>query len=58
MAAAADMPLKAPPLPPAPVVLLWDNVYIGLEGGYGQAHQSWDQNTTYASAFSVLRWIA
>jgi outer membrane immunogenic protein len=46
MAAAADMPLKAPPLPPAPVVLLWDNVYIGLEGGYGQAHQSWDQNTT------------
>jgi outer membrane immunogenic protein len=43
IAAAADMPLKAPLKAPPPVVLLWDNVYIGAEGGYGVSRQSWDQ---------------
>jgi outer membrane immunogenic protein len=33
-ASAADMPLKAPPLPPAPVAT-WTGFYIGLNGGYG-----------------------
>jgi outer membrane immunogenic protein len=40
-AVAADMPVKAPPLPPP--VMLWDAVYIGLEGGYGWGENKWGQ---------------
>lgn len=34
-ASAADMPVKAPPLPPAPAVSYWTGWYVGIEGGYG-----------------------
>jgi outer membrane immunogenic protein len=36
-AGAADMPLKAPPPPPAPAYN-WSGVYFGLHGGYGRAN--------------------
>jgi outer membrane immunogenic protein len=38
-ALAADMPLKAKALPPAPV-MSWTGFYVGVDGGYG-----WDQHT-------------
>lgn len=38
-ASAADMPLKAPPAPPAPV-WSWTGFYVGVNGGYG-----WNQST-------------
>jgi outer membrane immunogenic protein len=41
-AVAADMPVKAPP-PPPPPVMLWDAVYIGVEGGYGWGENKWGQ---------------
>jgi outer membrane immunogenic protein len=38
-ASAADMPLKAPPIP-APV-FSWTGPYIGAQGGYGWAQETW-----------------
>jgi outer membrane immunogenic protein len=45
-AMAADMPVKAPPLPP-PVIapaLTWTGVYIGVNGGY-----AWGDSSTSCS---------
>lgn len=41
-AMAADMPLKAPPLPPPviPQALAWTGVYIGVNGGYAWGHSA------------------
>jgi outer membrane immunogenic protein len=44
-AVAADMPVKAPPLPPP--VMLWDAVYVGLEGGFGWKENHWNQTATF-----------
>jgi outer membrane immunogenic protein len=41
-ASAADMPLKAPPLPIPPPIYNWSGFYIGLNGGWGQSHNCWD----------------
>jgi outer membrane immunogenic protein len=38
-ASAADMPLKAPPPPPAPVYS-WTGFYVGANGGYGWDHRT------------------
>jgi outer membrane immunogenic protein len=49
-AAAADMPLKAPPAPPpAP---LWNGFYFGINGGHGRLDATWYAPTTgfYANA--------
>ena len=46
-AVAADMPVKAPPLPPP--VMLWDAVYVGLEGGYGWKENHWNQTLTFGA---------
>jgi outer membrane immunogenic protein len=50
MAAAADMPLKAPMKAPPPVMLPWEGVYIGAEGGYGWSRQAWTQSFTSCAA--------
>lgn len=42
---AAEMPLKAPPPPPAPVSN-WTGLYIGIDGGLGWGHESWLDNNT------------
>ena len=39
-AAAADMPLKAPPLPPPPAVYDWTGIYIGGNLGGASSHQN------------------
>jgi outer membrane immunogenic protein len=51
-AVAADMPVKAPPLPPP--VMLWDAVYIGLEGGYGWKENHWTQTATFGAGVIPL----
>jgi outer membrane immunogenic protein len=43
MAADLSMPLKAPPAPPAPVYS-WTGIYLGINGGYGWAHENWMDN--------------
>ncbi len=37
-ASAADMPLKAPPLPPPAPIYNWTGLYLGIEGGGGWGH--------------------
>jgi outer membrane immunogenic protein len=37
------MPLKAPPAP-APVVATWTGLYLGINGGWGEARESWLDN--------------
>jgi outer membrane immunogenic protein len=52
-AVAADMPLKAPPPPIAPV-MMWTGFYVGLNGGY-----SWGRaNTTLFPAAPLLAFPA
>lgn len=47
-AMAADMPLKAPPAPMAPV-FSWTGLYLGINGGGGWARDNWlDDNGTPA----------
>src|SRR5689334_23678745 len=43
-ASAADlrMPTKAPAPMAAPPVQDWSGIYVGIEGGYGWGHQSFD----------------
>jgi outer membrane immunogenic protein len=53
IASAADMPVKAPPLPPAPVNS-WSGCYIGANGGY----QWGDGNANLALQPSVAAWTA
>jgi outer membrane immunogenic protein len=43
MAADMNMPLKAPPAPP-PVVATWTGLYLGINGGWGEARESWLDN--------------
>ena len=42
-ALAADLPVKAPPMPPAPV-WNWTGFYIGVNGGYSWGRSSRDLN--------------
>lgn len=44
LAAAADMPVKAP-LAPVAAPYNWTGVYLGVNGGYGWARESWVDNT-------------
>ncbi len=41
-ASAADMAVKAPPLPVVAPVYNWTGFYIGANGGWGQSHNCWD----------------
>jgi outer membrane immunogenic protein len=41
-AQAADMALKARPVPPPVVVYNWTGFYIGANGGWGSSHKCWD----------------
>ena len=41
-ALAADMPVKAPPPAPLPVIYDWSGFYIGANGGWGQSHNCVD----------------
>ena len=47
-ASAADMAVKAAPLPPAPLPLIynWSGFYIGANGGWADNHNCWDFITT------------
>jgi outer membrane immunogenic protein len=44
MAAAGDTgrPVYEPLPPPPPAAADWSGVYVGVEGGYGSSHQSFD----------------
>lgn len=50
---AADMPIKAPPILPAPVVYNWSGCYIGGHAGGGWAKSSWT-NTADTTAFGDM----
>lgn len=54
VAQAADMAVKAPPPPPAPI-LSWTGFYIGLNAGGGWAGTEWDHNhlDTCSNVFTV-----
>ena len=41
-ALAADMPMKAAPMAPLPVIYNWSGFYIGANGGWAQSHNCWD----------------
>jgi outer membrane immunogenic protein len=41
-ALAADMPMKAAPMAPLPVIYSWSGFYIGANGGWAQSHNCWD----------------
>jgi outer membrane immunogenic protein len=45
MAADMNMPLKAPPAPVAPVYS-WTGLYLGINGGWGEAREHWLDNNT------------
>jgi len=51
-ASAADMPLKAPPPPPAPVYS-WTGAYVGGNIGYSWGYTSGDLNVTTVSPFPL-----
>jgi outer membrane immunogenic protein len=53
-AQAADMPLKAPPPPPAPVYS-WTGCYIGAGGGYGMWNQDVVGLDTIAGPFTATQ---
>lgn len=57
-ATAADMPMKAPPLPPPPAVYDWSGLYVGYHTGYlwGTVHDVQDGGFTADS--DVQNWIA
>lgn len=50
---AADMAVKAPPLPPAPlpVIYNWSGFYIGANGGWGDSHSCWNFVTAAGAVF-------
>jgi outer membrane immunogenic protein len=54
VAQAADMALKAPPPPPAPI-LSWTGLYIGVNAGGGWARTEWEHNhiTDCSNGFTV-----
>jgi outer membrane immunogenic protein len=52
IASAADLPRKAPVYVPPPVAD-WSGVYVGLEGGYGWAKESFDNFNPF---FSIPSW--
>jgi outer membrane immunogenic protein len=52
-AMAADMPVKAPPLPPAPVYS-WAGFYIGANGGYGVGRDPVTMTTVSGAGFPGL----
>jgi outer membrane immunogenic protein len=39
---AADMAVKAPPLPPPPPIYSWAGFYIGANGGWGESRSCWN----------------
>ena len=49
---AADLPLKAPPAPPAPVVATWTGFYVGaaIGGGWGSRDVTYTGNDPAAAA--------
>jgi len=51
-AGAADMPVKAPPPAPLPVIYNWSGFYIGANGGWGSSHNCWDFVTLGGPVFS------
>jgi len=53
-AAAADLPLKAPPAPPPPVTPSWYGFWIGVEGGYGWGGQAINLSPNAAFAAGVV----
>jgi outer membrane immunogenic protein len=44
-AQAADMPVKAPPMAPPPVLFTWTGFYLGGNLGGAWAHRDWDDVT-------------
>ncbi len=53
-ASAADMAVKARPLPPAPLPVIydWSGFYIGANGGWGDSHSCWNFVTVAGVAFA------
>ncbi|MBR0692819.1 outer membrane protein [Bradyrhizobium lablabi] len=51
-ASAADMPVKAPPPAPLPVIYNWSGFYIGANGGWGQSHNCVDFVTAVGTVAS------
>ncbi len=52
---AADMAVKARPLPPAPAVYDWSGFYVGVNGGYGWDSEDWsfpNTNTIIGNNFT------
>jgi outer membrane immunogenic protein len=39
---AADMAVKAPPVPPPPPIYNWAGFYIGANGGWGESRNCWN----------------
>src|SRR5690242_9518266 len=50
VASAADMAVKARPLPPPAPIFTWTGFYIGVNGGW--AFDGWDDNTGNLVAFT------
>src|SRR5437868_6990138 len=51
-AMAADLPMKARPLPPPAPVATWTGCHVGIGGGYGIANL--DHSTTNAAGTAVF----
>src|SRR5689334_17635822 len=51
VASAADMAVKARPLPPPAPIFTWTGFYVGVNGGW--AFDGWDDNTGNLVAFSA-----
>ena len=54
-AAAADMPIKAPP--PVPIDI-WTGGYVGVNGGYSWGHDNIDSIGSPGNCATPWRWIA
>jgi outer membrane immunogenic protein len=52
-ALAADLPMKAKPMMPAPVIL-WNGWYVGINGGYAGGNNTGTESVVSGTAFPII----